>query len=901
MMIKSVEKFSKVYAVSTVTILICVFLLNFWIHKVEYQASLQYRIDSQVQLTASNLLQALTDRETGQRGYLLTLDEAFLEPYREAGERLTSLTNALKPHIPAADWQWMVSQISSRNVYFEATFDKINVSDPRSGQKLAIDLVRTGTGKAYMDALRDMFDRLLLDRKQSLEQDQRGLERVVLAAKVLAILSLIILLVLALLPLFLLKRRLVSPLRHLSSALNTFVNTRKLDFKTSDSMFSEVEKLASDTELAAESLLQTERELSTTVDELKHQSLYLQLSSQALNLGLWRFDKRNNEIFWNTAYRRMMGVEHDKPIALDEAFATWLNRVHPDDREGALAEIESMEHLPITVSNTSMKYRIVDDTGRCGWLYVQLNFDRAQTGEIEQIAAAVLDVTSQELNRQTIEKQLAHAQALNNLGTLSRWEYDPRKQVAYFDELMQKWSGLNLRPNEAYSLNSLCDAMTQKEREPYRRSIKGMIESLLVRRESTEFTFEHQLKDRVVQVRAERVRLDGQDWILGYSVDVTDLIERQRQLEQLLANEEITTQRQREMFAIIGHELRTPVASIEMITSDEEIDFESQRHHVNAIAHSLLNILEDLRVVVSPDRALEVKPIHANPTDTLSRSLLPLVPLVEAQGLKLASELPYTNNQLYLFNAQALRQIVTNLVKNAAFHSQGSSVQVELEIIPREAESATARLVVQDDGTGIPVTSHESVFKAFSRGDGRQDGSGLGLFIVRELVNKLDGNLELYNVPSGGTCFEIEFPIHRIDAPLETSDMNAYEALKGLKIMLAEDEATLRLLSARALEKRGAIVDAFENGALALEGFKRGTYDLVITDLMMPEMDGHALTRAIRSTDTAIPIIAVTAAVLGAETDQFIELGANAVIPKPINVKRVAEELIRVRSTASVN
>ena len=900
-MIKSVEKFLKAYAVFTATILLSVFLLNAWVHKLEYEAGQQYRIDTQVQLTAANLLQALTDRETGQRGYILTLDKNFLEPYREAGERLTSLTNALKPHIPTADWQWMVSQIRSRNTYFDSTFEKLASSDPLSGQMQAIELVRTGTGEAYMEAFRDTLDRLLSDRQRASDQEQRKLERLVLAAKIVGITSLFILLVLALLPLFLLRRKLVSPLRHLGSALNTFVNTRKLDFKTSDCMFSEVEKLVEDTALAARSLLQAEQELSVTLEDLKHQSLYLQLSSQAMNLGLWRFNKLNNEIFWNTAYRRMMGVEHDKPIALDEAFATWLNRVHPDDREGVLAEIESMEHLPIRVSNTSMKYRIVDDSGAYRWLYVQLNFDRAQSGEIKQIAAAVLDVTNEELNRQAIEKQLAHAQALNNLGTLSRWEYDPQTQATYFDEVMRNWSGLNLRPNEPYSLNSLCDAMTQKERQAYRRSIKGMIESLVGQRDSTDYTFEHQLKDRVVQVRAERVRVDGRDWILGCSVDVTDLIERQRQLEQLLANEEIATQRQREMFAIIGHELRTPVASIEMITSDEEIDFESQRQHVNAIAHSLLNILEDLRVVVSPDRALEAKPIQANPTDTLSRALLPLVPLVEAQGLKLTSELPYTDNHIYLFNAQALRQIVTNLVKNAAFHSQGSSVQVELEIIPREAESATARLVVRDDGTGIPETSHESLFKAFSRGEGRQDGSGLGLFIVRELVNKIEGTLELHNVQSGGTCFEIEFPIYQADAPVEASEVNAYEALKGLKIMLAEDEATLRLLSARALEKRGAIVDTFENGALALEGFKRGAYDLVITDLMMPEMDGHALTRAIRSTDTAIPIIAVTAAVLGVETDQFIELGANAVIPKPINVKRVAEELRRVRSAASLS
>lgn len=897
----SVKTFLKFYSAATTTVLLSIFLLNFWVHKAEYEAGQRYQIDSEVQLLAASLLQALTDRETGQRGYLLTIDEAFLEPYTEAGERLNQLMSELQPYIDPQEWQWMVNQIAARNDYFNSTFAMVRGPDVVQGQKQAIEMVRAGTGKAYMDSFRDSLSLLLADRQRESDLLKEEVQNYVRAAEILALVSLILLITLSLLPIYLFKRKLLIPLTRLQTAFSTFSQTREAKFTTSDNAFEEVKTLTQSSVTAAESLLQAERKLAIALKDSKEQTLYLSLTSEAMGLGLWRFDKANGTVFWNTAYRKMMGVEHDKTLSVTEATSTWWNRIHPDDREAVQSEMQSLEKLPTHTTGHSMQYRIVTNTGEFRWLNTQLNLDRNEMSEIRIVTAAVIDVTEIELSRQSLDKQVAHTEALNRLGTVSRWEYDSAGQTTYFDTLMSNWTGLYIKPGHPYSLNLLCDVMTREQRGTYRRSVKEMISRLLVHREISEYTFEHQLKNRVIQVRAERVRLDGRDWIFGCSVDVTELIHRQRELEVLLAREEIATQRQREMFAIIGHELRTPVASIEMITSDEEMDFESQRQHVNSIAHSLLNILEDLRVVVSPDRALEAQAVNANPTDTLSRTLLPLVSFVESKGLKLTSDLPYTDNHLYTFQAQALRQIATNLVKNASIHSKGSSVRVEFDINSQDDRSATARLVVRDDGKGIPESHRERIFDAFTRGDGQQDGSGLGLFIVRELVKKLDGTLEVFNTPSGGACFEIEFPLLRSNLPSELPESDLYENLCGLHVLLAEDDKTLRLLSAKALEKRGATVDAFENGALALEAFDSGDYDLVITDLMMPEMDGHALTQEIRARGSQTPIFAVTAAVIGDETELFRELGANAVIPKPINLKRVAQELRNLGSEATAD
>ena len=115
--------------------------------------------------------------------------------------------------------------------------------------------------------------------------------------------------------------------------------------------------------------------------------------------------------------------------------------------------------------------------------------------------------------------------------------------------------------------------------------------------------------------------------------------------------------------------------------------------------------------------------------------------------------------------------------------------------------------------------------------------------------------------------------------------------MDGLRILVAEDEAMLRMLSEKMLTKQGAVVRSVENGQLALDAFDPAEFDLVLTDLMMPQMDGHAFTAAIRQTGATTPIIAVTAAVVGDETDQVLQAGADAFITKPITAEKLIEAL----------
>lgn len=372
---------------------------------------------------------------------------------------------------------------------------------------------------------------------------------------------------------------------------------------------------------------------------------------------------------------------------------------------------------------------------------------------------------------------------------------------------------------------------------------------------------------------------------IGISRDITRRIEEENRLKLML-------ERQKEMFAIIGHELRTPVAAVNMLAKDDFHSDSDKLDRIEEISANLLHVLEDLRVAAAPERALESKPVNDNPFRVIRSAIAPLEPLAREKEKQLQVTLHSEADLRYLFHAQPLRQTVTNLVKNAAIHSRGTKIHVSFELEKASATELNAVLKVEDDGVGIPGKALEQLLQPFSRGETDASGSGLGLFIISELAKVMSGTLTYSTSKHGGACFTLIFPLKAQPISEIPPDRPSTRLdIEGMRILLAEDDPMLRMLTTKMLGNRGAKVESFENGQLALNAFDEQKYDLVLTDLMMPILDGHALTKSLRAKGVTTPIIAVTAAVIGEETEQVLAAGANAFIPKPISADKLAETL----------
>ena len=204
---------------------------------------------------------------------------------------------------------------------------------------------------------------------------------------------------------------------------------------------------------------------------------------------------------------------------------------------------------------------------------------------------------------------------------------------------------------------------------------------------------------------------------------------------------------------------------------------------------------------------------------------------------------------------------------------------------------------VSDTGIGIPADKIGLLFQRFTQVDSsvsRQfGGTGLGLAISRKLVEQMNGGIRVDSEPGKGSTFTFDILMHTApDAPADAGpELEAPRPGAGsLRILVAEDNNTNRLIVTRMLERLGHRVDAVANGAEAVEAVRTIPYALVLMDMMMPEMDGLAATRAIRSMDNAaarVPIIGLTANVMESDKEACLLAGMNGFLPKPVNAGRL--------------
>lgn len=620
-----------------------------------------------------------------------------------------------------------------------------------------------------------------------------------------------------------------------------------------------------------------------------------------------------------------------------------------------------------------------------------------------------VDVTQAYEQKELLLEQYTREDLLTNHGEIAQWEYDVETGTLKYDELYCQWLNTGLQPDEPCDMGQVMSTMTQEQQKSFLEDVQAGMDLLLDKRASDEYVWDHCVWDRIVRAIAKRTELGGREVVLGYSIDVTDVVRarnraihlherlqdlaetahigvfdhklgsgvfecneafreiyslpieqypqirtqdiesrwdrehaksyravltaafrgekfltherilrlpdgsvrhvtvsingvysgetlerisgsvvdhtqdllKQAQLEEMLCEREDMLQRQQKMFAIIGHELRTPVAAVRMLIEDDQMETQEKLEQLGDISEGLLNVIDDLRLVSNPVDKQQSDWKIEDPERVIKSATASLKKLLHDRAIKIHIEIESSPLKLRI-PAQSLRQAVTNLVKNAALHSEGENIYVRLSYSQALGSGLLATLSVEDDGRGIAPEKRKRLFEAFERGDSQQDGSGLGLYIVRTLATKMEGAISCTPSRYGGACFALSFPVGRAVLVESKLAAEAELSLDGMRILLAEDEATLRLLTDRMLSKRGAEVTACEDGAAALETFKQGSYDLLLTDMMMPRLDGVGLTEAVREIAPDFPIIAVTAAVMGSESDKLKVAGVNAVVAKPI-------------------
>lgn len=275
-----------------------------------------------------------------------------------------------------------------------------------------------------------------------------------------------------------------------------------------------------------------------------------------------------------------------------------------------------------------------------------------------------------------------------------------------------------------------------------------------------------------------------------------------------------------------------------------------------------------------------------------------LRPQAEAKGLYLRAA-PASNLGWAKLDPVRLRQILFNLVGNAVKFTLIGGVEARLTT-RGEGEGQRLRIEVEDTGVGIPQEAQASLFERFRQGDGsttrRFGGSGLGLAITQRLATMMGGEVGFESRVGEGSIFWVEVAAPTAEAAREDAEAGA-PLLRGLRVLVVEDNATNRLIATKMLEHLGAAVETADDGQQGIEALTRTAFDLVFMDVQMPVMDGLEATRHIRGMaepTRRVPIIAMTANAMAHQQASYITAGMNGAVAKPLSPAALVGEIAAV-------
>ena len=357
---------------------------------------------------------------------------------------------------------------------------------------------------------------------------------------------------------------------------------------------------------------------------------------------------------------------------------------------------------------------------------------------------------------------------------------------------------------------------------------------------------------------------------------------------------EKASQARAEFLSTVSHELRTPLNAINGITHLllEENPKQSQMNYLNSLKFSGNYLLTFINEILEINRIessnIEIEYISFNIKQLLGDIHSSLKELATKNNNQFTMEIDGNIPETLIGDPTKLSQIFINLINNALKFTQNGEVKVITKLLNKENETATLHFEITDTGIGIPEEKLESVFDSFSQGsieiNRKYGGTGLGLTIVKKLVDLLGGEIKLYSKVGFGSTFmfDLDLAISCKEILIEKPKLYSSNALKNKNVLIVEDNKINQMITKKMVENKGMVCEIIDNGEDAITALKNNdTFDLVLMDVHLPGINGTIATKEIRKFNKKIPIIALTAISLNENREMLLSFGMTDVLTKP--------------------
>ena len=642
----------------------------------------------------------------------------------------------------------------------------------------------------------------------------------------------------------------------------------------------------------------------------------LTLATDSGSIGIWDWDVTNDSLVWDPWMYRIYGTE---PTTTVGAYELWQRYLHPDDRESAeKAVLEAVEgSRPYTD-----EFRIVWTDGSVHHLRSSGQATRDAAGGVTRVVGTNRDVTAQWIEEEQrsiiIEAAPNGMMIVDEAGIITLansqveriFDYAPGTLVGQPVEVLVPEEFRSSHGALRSAFTGAQDARTMapgrqifgRKRDGSQVTIEIMLSPVRTPQGAIVIASLIDVTERMRQI-AERQETERRERLEIEAVNA-NLDNLSRHLAKARDRAEQANRAKTRFLAGMSHELRTPLNGIlgyaQLLHLDGGLN-PTQASRVDAMLAAGKHLLQMINCVLDlseiESEHVELQAVAFGVRAVVEACVDLIRPAAETKGLTVSIAVASGMQQTLIADPVRLRQVLLNLLGNAAKFTKQGTIEVRLR---NSADGTALRIEVTDTGVGIPAEQRQRLFQDFERLDTEAsrmaEGAGLGLALSGRLASLMGGRLGHADNPSGGSVFWLEVPWEgQVGIPLaspaladQPDDRCVLSPNRVLQVLVVDDAAMNRDIAGSFLTAAGHKAMFAEGGAEAVAAVQGTDFDVVLMDVRMPEVDGLEATRRIRALPGAcrrVPIVALTAQAFTDQVEACRQAGMDSHLAKPFDIE----------------